>query len=108
MDKILGVVSLGAIAILWAKIRAFFEKYSKVIQPVCEEIERRARDGIISLEDRKAIAMLTVEKIVEAKGGKLNVITKFLISLAINVIAKRLPAGNINVKDTVAKIEKEF
>ena len=81
----------GLLTALWF-IKGWWDRLVKVALPIVKEAERRGlEDGLIDGVDRKALAMMLVNKL-EIEGNlKLNFISRIVISKVIDIIAKSLP-----------------
>ena len=95
---------IGGIMAFWFSAKKVYDELAKILTPLIVEVEQLAKDGLIDRADRKNIVMEAI-KILEAQGRiKLNPITRFLLSIAIDKIAKKLP--DIKVSGVASEIIK--
>ncbi len=85
----------GVMAAGW-KIKATWDKIAKAAGPIIAEIEARAKDGVLTKADRKAIAMVGIRELEETGKIKLNIITRWLVSIVVDYIAGKLPDFQIS------------
>lgn len=75
----------------WYFIKKWIDEISKVVEPLCTEVEKMALDGVIDKVERKALVMKAVS-LLEASGKiKLNFISRLVISKVVDKIAGKLP-----------------
>ena len=84
------------------------QKVMKCLPQIVAEAEKAMADGVISSTERKAIAMEAVNIVAQEFGLKVNGITKWVISVMIDSIAKKLPSKDIKVPDLILRISKEW
>lgn len=96
---------IGSIMAFWLSAKKVYDSLAKILTPLIAEVEQMAKDGLIDRADRKDIVMEAI-KILEAQGKiKLNPLTRFLLSMAIDKIAKKLPDIKVSgVANEVIKI----
>jgi hypothetical protein len=70
---------------------------------IVAEVEQAAKDGKITPEERKQIAMDSVQAVCDKMNFKLNFISRWAISWAIDELCKKIPPASINVPDVVNK-----
>ncbi len=75
---------------------AFVVEITPLLKPVIEDAENRAKDRLIDLADRKAIAMNGVRALEKSGKIKLNPLTRFVVSKVVDDIARRLPDFTFN------------
>ncbi len=85
------IIEISSILAILAFLKDWYNKIIKIIEPVVKESERRALDGEINPEDRKAIAWSLINALEIEKKLKLNFFTRIIVSQLINVIAGKLP-----------------
>lgn len=74
---------------IWAKLR-------KSLPYLVEEAEKAAKDGKITFDERKQLVMAWVLIIAEHSFGvKLGWLPRLIISLAVDIIAQKLPSKDI-------------
>ena len=96
-----------------AKIVAFFsaDVFKKIIAclpAIVAEVEKAMADGKITPEERKDLAMKAVDIIATQFNIKVTGIMKWVISVIIDNIAKRLPSKDIAVPKTVIDAVKQI
>lgn len=79
------------IVAIWYFARKWYIKLSKILSPILEEAERRARDGKIDKEDRKECALMLISNLEKEGKLKLNFFEKLVLNKAIDSLAGRLP-----------------
>lgn len=98
MDLKTLALPLGA---AWAKI-------AKCIPAIVLEVEKEAKDGKITAAERKELATNAIAIVASEFGFKLSWLVKWVISIIIDSIAKKLPSKDINVPDLVLKVSGTF
>lgn len=89
MTKIIAI--LGTISAALVVIVRWADKLSRIVEPVVKEAEKLALDGKIDKADRKKIALKLLSEL-EAQGTiKLNFLSRMIIKIIIDIIAKKLP-----------------
>jgi len=86
-------VSIGTFI---AAAKVWIAKVKPIIEPMILEAENDAKDGVIDLADRKHIVMVGIAAAEKDGKIKLNFLTRWLISLVVDQIAKKLPDFKIN------------
>lgn len=89
MEKLYSLIPI-LIAIYW-KVSVWIKKFSPIVEAIVEDMEERARDGIISKDDRKALATKFINIILEEKNIKLNFISRKILDILVDKIAQSLP-----------------
>ena len=84
------------------------QKVMKCIPAIVVEVEKAMADKKITADERKDLAMGAVEVISTEFGVKISGIARWVISMAIDKIAKALPSKDIAIPDIVLKITKEW
>lgn len=98
---------------LIVKIMAWFsgdiiKKIIACLPAIVAEAEKAMADGKIDAGERKDLAMKTVNIIATQFNIKVSGITKWVISVIIDNIAKKLPSKDIVIPDIVMKVAKEI
>jgi len=75
---------------------AFVVEITPLLKPVIEDAENRAKDRLIDLADRKAIAMNGIRALEKSGKLRLNPITRFVVSKVVDDVAKLLPDFKFN------------
>ena len=98
-------ISLGTVVTVWYFIKKWYEAISKIIDPLIQEVEKQAHDGLIDRKDRKAIVMRAISVLEKEGRIKLNFLSRLIISKIVDIIAKKLPDFTIsqNADISVAK-----
>ena len=89
-------LTIGGILTVWYFIKRWTNEISKVIEPLIGEAEKLAQDGLIDKNDRKKLVMLAIATLEKQGKIKLNIITRWVISIIINKIASKLPDFKIS------------
>lgn len=87
---------LPALILAWIFIKQWTDKISKILQPIVEQIEVMAQDGVIGKDDRKKLAMNTLVVLQKQGYVKLNFLSRIAISFIIDRIAGKLPDFKIS------------
>lgn len=90
------------------KFREVLSKIWKSLPSIIQAVESLCDDGKIDPQERKALAMRTVEIIALSFGYELNWFWRLIISIALNWIARKLPSRNIRIPTFVKEALKEF
>ena len=93
----------GSLVALWAAVKLKYKEWQPVIQPMIEEAENDAKDGVIDAADRKHIVMIGIAAAEKDGKIKLNWITRLIISKAVDYFAKKLPDFIIPVNNETSK-----
>lgn len=89
--KIEWTAVIGGLMAGWFFVKKWTDELSKVLQPLCEEAEKLAIDGIIDKADRKILVKKSI-KTLEINGKiKLNFFSKLIVSFLIDKVAEKLP-----------------
>jgi hypothetical protein len=96
-----------------ARIVAWFsgdvmKKIIKCIPQIVAEVEAAMADGTITADERKKIALDTINILATQFGVNLSSIMKWVISVIIDNVAKSLPSKDIKVPDAVKAVVKEL
>ena len=83
--------SLAGVIAAWFLIKKWFDDISKILEPVCKEVEKMAVDGKIDKADRKAIAMKTIAELEACGKIKLSFLSRSILSKIVDHIAGKLP-----------------
>ena len=103
--------------VLIAKIKTIIgwcgEKWTTlkpILTPVIEKAEELAQDGVIDKVDRKQLVTLTLDTLQKQNIVKLNFIEKWIISIVIDYMARRLPDFKVTqqVEDVMAGISNDL
>ena len=62
----------GSLVALWAAVKLKYKEWQPVIQPMIEEAENDAKDGVIDAADRKHIVMIGIAAAEKDGGGLQN------------------------------------
>lgn len=89
-------VFFTAVAAVVRRMIAFVVEITPHLKPVIEDAEKRARDRLIDLADRKAIAMNGVRALEKSGKLRLNPITRFVVSKVVDDVARLLPDFKFN------------
>lgn len=84
-------ISVTGLIAAWFLIKKWLGEISKVVEPLCKEVEKMAIDGVIDKADRKALVMKAITLLEENKKIKLRFITRLIISKVVDKIASKLP-----------------
>jgi hypothetical protein len=76
---------------LWILVKKQIDEYSKIINPILQEVEQRALDGKIDKDDRRKIALCGLKNLEKEGKVKLNFITRIIVVKLIDYLAKKLP-----------------
>ncbi len=82
--------------------RRWYERISKILEPVIKEVEALAIDGKIDKADRKKVAMTAVEQLEKEKIIRLSFVSRWIVSLVIDKLAGKLP--DYNVQKNIARV----
>lgn len=100
---------------LIAKILSWFsgelvQKVIKSIPQIVAVVEQdyinAIADGKITADERKDLAMKTINAAADKLGLKMNFITKWIISTIVDAIAKKMPSKDLDISGLM-KIAKE-
>ena len=96
-----------------AKIVAWFQgdlikKIIKCLPAIVAEAEKAMADGKIDAGERKDLVMKAVDIIAAQFNIKMSGITKWVISVIVDNVAKKLPSKDIVIPDVIMKITKEI
>lgn len=94
--------------VAWYTAERWISQISKVLEPVVQEMERLAQDGVIDKADRKMLALKAIEA-AQAKGLiKLNFFSRLIVNKVVDRIAARLPDFKVtkNLHEIVAEAQK--
>ena len=80
----------------------------KTIPVIVAQIEQAMKDGKIDLTERKTIAMKVVDTVAAEMGLPVSGIVRWGISMLIDIIAKKLPSGDINIPEVMMTVIKEI
>ena len=97
--------TLGAILLIWNRIKKIYNDLAKIAEPVIREVEKRSQDGKINQEDRKQIVMVGINEAEKEGKIKLNFITRRILSIIVDKIAAKLPDFNIS-KGVIEIVDK--
>ena len=99
---------LATAAVLWAGLQVWWAKFAPVIEPIVREIEADCLAGEITKDQRKQIAMDTIDAFQKNGTIKLSWIQKLVLSKVVDIIADRLPNFKVSqsVKDIIAQLPK--
>lgn len=89
-------VIISSILTAWYFVKRWINEISKVLEPLIEEAEKLAQDGLIDKNDRKKLVMLAIITLEKQGKVKLNFISRWIISIVINKIAGKLPDFTIS------------
>lgn len=98
---------------LIARIMAWFggdlmQKIIKCIPAIVAEVEKAMVDGKITADERKDLAVKMVNIVAEQFGIKISGIMRWVISVIIDNIAKRLPSKDITIPVIITKAIAEI
>jgi hypothetical protein len=81
-----------------------------ILTPIIEKAEELAQDGTIDKTDRKQLVTLTLDTLQKQNIVKLNFIEKWIISIVIDYMARRLPDFKVTqqVEDVMAGISNDL
>ena len=96
-----------------ARIVAWFggdiiQKIIKCLPEIVVEVEKAMADGKITASERKALAMKMVDIVAEKFNIKVSGLMKWVISIIIDSIAKKLPSKDIKIPDIMVTVSKEW
>ena len=106
MEKISLSALIATGTVLWWRIKVFWSFWSPVIEEIVAYIETLAKDGVITKDDRKKIALKAIDLIALKKGKKIGLLERMIISWLIDRYAGKLIPHDIiipTVVDTVIK-----
>lgn len=90
------IAAWAAIKVILISVKGWLQRWTKVLDPLIREAEKRALDGSLDPEDRKAL-VLTGIKLLEQEGKiKLNTFSRFVAGKLADKIAKGLPDFNVS------------
>ncbi len=92
---------IATATIVWWKVKSFWAFWGPVVEQIVQEIENRAKDGLIDKADRKAIALKAIDLVAQKKGKKIDILTKWGISWLIDRYAGKLIPHDIVIPDVV-------
>ena len=91
---------------------AAIQKVVKSIPAIVKRVEadyaKATQDGIVTNDERKKLAMATIEAAVDEFGGKLSPIMRWAISWIVDAIAKKLPSKDLNIDEIVNDVKKRI
>ena len=96
-----------------ARILAWFsgdalKKIIKTIPEIVALAEQYMKDGKITAEERKDWVLKAINIIAEKFELPMNWLMRFIISVIIDSVAKKLPSKDIKIPDIIFTIKKEW
>lgn len=82
---------ISTVIVVWYFIKRWLSEIEKIIEPLCEDIEEACKDGKITKDERKKIALKAIQVLEKQGKIKLNFLTRFIVSKIIDVVSQRLP-----------------
>jgi len=106
--KIEYAAMVGTAFVVWNRILVFWEGLVKIVRPIVEQVEQRAKDGLIDKNDRKEIVLTAIKQLETDKTIKLNFLSRKIISVVVDHVAQKLPDFVIakGAVEIVTKAEK--
>ena len=114
------IIFSGIVAVL-IKIKSFiawcvdkWAKLSPMVEPIIKRVELAAADNIITLEERKKIAMDTIADAEKQGLIKLNWLNRWVIGIIVDRVASKLPDIKVSkaaaqlVSDAIARSKNEL
>jgi len=99
------IAAWAAVQIVLITVKGWVQRWTKILDPLIREAEKRALDGSWDPEDRKALVLIGI-KILEQEGKiKLNTFSRFVAGKLADKIAKGLPNFTIS-KEAIEVMEK--
>lgn len=96
-------------ALLWfAPLSKSIGRIIKSIPAIVEVTEELWKDKKIDVSERKIIASKAVEIIARDANIRLNWLVRIAISIIIDAISQRLPARDINIKETMIEAVRDI
>lgn len=99
------IAGITAVLAMVTKIYNAIQAFIKTVQPIIEEAEKKALDGIIDTKDRKELVSQTVDLLVASGKIKIPWFVKPFMGKIINAVAKKLP--DFQVKKLAAAMSNE-
>ena len=100
----------GVIAI-WFISKKWLNDMARILEPVIQEAERQAQDGLIDKTDRKKLVMMAIEELQKAGNIKISPLTRLILPFIVDFLANKLPNYNVTkgAKEafTIAKFDKQ-
>ena len=93
--------------IAWASsifLSGTVRKVIDCIPAIVTEVEKAMKDGKITPDERKALALSTIDIIAVQFNIKIGGIAKWIISTLIDKISAKLPSKDIAIPDIILKI----
>ena len=107
MEKI-SLSAIGAgLLLAWWKVKSFWAFWSPVIDEIVLYIETLAKDGLITKDDRKAIALKSIDLIAQKKGKKIGWLEKVIISRLVDRYAGKLIPHDIKIPEIIDEVNKK-
>ncbi|RJO64150.1 MAG: hypothetical protein C4540_04530 [Candidatus Omnitrophota bacterium] len=102
-------LSFGGIIAAWYFLKRVMHEISKIAEPICEDIEKMALDGVIDKAERKALAMKAIALAEQQGKIKLNFLSRRIVSFMVDRIASKLPDFKISQesKGLIAEARKQ-
>jgi len=92
--------------VIWWRLKIFWGFWSPVVEEVVAYIETLAKDGVISKDDRKKIALKAIDLVALKKGKKIGLLERMIISWLIDRYAGKLIPHDINIPIVVDEAKK--
>ena len=95
---------------IFLPIGAAFAKIMNALPDIVLQVEQAMKDGTVTAAERKDLAMYAVTRLCKEWGYSPNWFVRWIISLAIDRIAKALPpkGNDVVVPGWIIKISKDF
>jgi len=89
---------IGGFLAVFYFLKRWINELSKILEPLIEEVEKMALDGVIDKSERKALVMKAISLLEAQKKIKLNFITRIIVSRLVDYIARKLPDFKISIE----------
>ena len=83
-------------------------KIKKCLPAIVVEVEKAMLDKVITADERKSLAMSTVNTVATEFGISIGPILRWVISTMIDNIAKKLPSKDVKIPDIIISVSKKF
>ena len=82
----------------WFFVKRWMDEISKIVEPLIKEVEKMALDGVIDKKERRVLVMKAISLLEQQGKIKLNFLSRMIISIIVDKIAKRLPDFKISTE----------
>jgi hypothetical protein len=90
------IIASSGILGIYLTAKRWFAEINKILDPLVQECEQLAQDGVIDKNDRKKLVLSAVANLEKQGKVKLNFITRLIVVKVVDIIAAKLPDYNIS------------